>query len=897
MSALRQGNRLHVAGDTAADVAARREQRMPHPVRLTEVSRLGTATDLQVPLSELVLVDQHEAQGWRVRQDERLDLLFEERCDWVRTYGRAGQLAVDAGDETLTYDELDARSNQLARYLRLHGASGGDRIALLFDRPTDSYVAVLAVLKIGATYVPLDLGTPSDRLAAMVDDARARIVLSTSEVVARAPQIAQLTVRGAEFVHLDRAAPLIAEQDGRRLFDAERGNREAGFAYITYGADGDGLTGVAVDHRSIANFVKVAAEMYGIRPWDRVYQGRSIAVDFSVEEIWVPWAIGATLVPRPAGAPLHGGALHAYLGERRVTALCCEATLLATIDDDLPDLRFLLVSGEACPSELVNRWHRPGRRFVSVYGPPEATVSALWTELDPDRPVTLGVPLPTYSTVILDADDPQRALPHGEVGEIGIAGIGLACGYLGRDDLTEQAFVPDFLGIPANPSGRIYRTGDLGRVTADREIEYHGRADRRDDLTAGSQPEEIESSLLGPAVDPIAPPAPPALFAPPARLRRRSRRRPASRAAGVVRAACAAGCAWSGRAAGVVRAACAAGCAWSGRAAGVVRAACSACSGRAACSVPRDLACAGRTRRAARSGPPATGLASDLAAVLAEVLGVASVSVDAHFFDDLGADSMVMARFCARLRKRDDLPAVSMRDVYGHPTIAGLAALFAPAPAPTAGSTSADAVAIALAEVLEDVLGAQVPVDGNFFDDLGADSMVMARFCARVRKRDDLPTVSIKDVYAHPTAAKLAAALAPPVGLQAGLVAASAEPPEPPVITTGIARATRAVRAARHRHVPSAGSTASSAERCSCCSSSATPACRRSSASPVSTGSPTQSAWSTSTCGRLWPAPPTSSVLCAVPILVKWVLVGRWKPAARSRSGAWPTSASGSSRR
>jgi len=184
------------------------------------------------------------------------------------------------------------------------------------------------------------------------------------------------------------------------------------------------------------------------------------------------------------------------------------------------------------------------------------------------------------------------------------------------------------------------------------------------------------------------------------------------------------------------------------------------------------------------------------------VLGVASVSVDDNFFDDLGADSMVMARFCARLRKRDDLPAVSMRDVYGNPTVAGLAALFAPTPAPTAGSTSANPVAIALAEVLEDVLGAPVPVDGNFFDDLGADSMVMARFCARLRKRDDLPTVSIKDVYANPTAAKLASALAPPVGLRAGLVAASAEPPEPPVITTGIARATRAVRAARHRHVP-----------------------------------------------------------------------------------------------
>ena len=129
-------------------------------------------------------------------------------------------------------------------------------------------------------------------------------------------------------------------------------------------------------------------------------------------------------------------------------------TLLATIEDDLPELRFLLVSGEACPQDLIARWHRPGRRFLNVYGPTEATVTATWTTLDPDRPVTIGQPLPTYTTVILDPDDPSRALPPGEVGEIGHrrdrAG---AAGYLNRDDLTEKAFIPDFLGIPDNPSG------------------------------------------------------------------------------------------------------------------------------------------------------------------------------------------------------------------------------------------------------------------------------------------------------------------------------------------------------------------------------------------------------------------------------------------------------------
>jgi len=143
---------------------------------------------------------------------------------------------------------------------------------------------------------------------------------------------------------------------------------------------------------------------------------------------------------------------------------------------------------------------------------------------------------------------------------------------------------------------------------------------------------------------------------------------------------------------------------------------------------------------------------SSFAEVLAELVHVERVSVDSNFFDDLGADSMVMAQFCARVRKRADLPAVSIKDVYQHPTIARLAtALIDTTPVP---------LERVLADVLADVVGAErVPVESNFFDDLGADSMVMAQFCARVRKRADLPSVSIKDVYQHPTIASLTTAL------------------------------------------------------------------------------------------------------------------------------------------
>ncbi len=163
--------------------------------------------------------------------------------------------------------------------------------------------------------------------------------------------------------------------------------------------------------------------------------------------------------------------------------------------------------------------------------------------------------------------------------------------------------------------------------------------------------------------------------------------------------------------------------------------------------------------------PAPVPAAAALAEILAGVLDVEQVSVDAHFFDDLGADSMVMARFCARARKRDGLPSVSIKDVYRHPTISDLVNALTPAPAPVvapAAATSPAPVAEAFAEVLAGVLDVeQVSVDAHFFDDLGADSMVMARFCARARKRDGLPSVSIKDVYRHPTADRLAGAFAP----------------------------------------------------------------------------------------------------------------------------------------
>jgi len=608
---------------------------------------LAGAAEARRPISDLVLVDHQEAQGWRVRRGERLDHLFEERCDWAQRYGPAGQLAVDA-ERSLSYDELDARANQLARYLRLHGAGPGDRIALLFDRPADSYLAMLAVLKIGAAFVPMDVASPARRLAHIVTDARVRTVLSVSRVAARLRAVQLMAGVGAELICLDRAAPLIEEQDARRLIEAERGALDDQLAYISYTTGPDGqLRGVLVDHRSICNFVKVAAEVCGIQPGDRVYQGLPVAYDRSFVETWVPWFCGATLVPAPTGARPRGRALSELLRARRVTVLCGSPELLAGIEGELPHLRLLVVSGRGCPSALVTRWHRPGRRLLHVYGPTEATVAAVWTELHPGRPTTLGVPLPTYSTVILDVADPYRALPHGEIGEIGIAGIGLARGYLDRE-LTETAFIPDFLGIPGNPSGRIFRTGDRGRVDPSGRIEYHGPIQRRpaldhrtdlSELDPRTRPLRLTDLALTPELS--AAPAPDLLALPagPDLLTLPSGPDLLTPPAGPDLLALPSG----------------------------------PTDLLSPPAGPADLL----TPSVRPAGPAATDVEGELAAVLAGVLKVDRVPVDGHFFDDLGADSMVMAQFCARVRKRADLPTVSMKDIYRNSTIASLAAAFA----------------------------------------------------------------------------------------------------------------------------------------------------------------------------------------------------------------------------
>ena len=615
---------------------------------------VATPPSLRVPVERLertsvrppVLSSTDRALRWK--EGERLHHLLEQAC--LRF---AESDAVDSNDAVITYRDLDRRANQVARYLIEQGIEPGDRVGLLLDKSVETYVALLAVMKVNAAYVPLDPGFPGERVGFILTDAKVKAIVSTSGFGER---LAAFAVRQ---VLLDRAKRAIDAKPATPLSDGEVGPPADRICYIIYTSGTTGNPkGVVIEHPSICNFVRVAAERYGFGPGDRVYQGMTIAFDFSVEEIWVPLMAGATLVPGPAGVTLLADELADFLRDRKVTCLVCCPTLLGTIETELPRLRMLLVGGEACPHNLVVRWHRPGRAILNSYGPTEATVTATLAELTPDKPVTIGQPLPTYSIIILDPAADRPATP-GELGEIGIAGIGLAAGYLNREELTRKKFISDFLAIPNNPSNRIYRTGDLGRFNEEGAIEYHGRIDTQVKIR-GYRIEliEIESVLLdlpeiAQAVVTTYEPEPGQLEL----VAYYALKQDASILS-------------HGELTQALR------------------------SRLPRYMVPayleelpfipmtignkadhRQLPKPKRPRLSATTKLVAAKTESEhfLARTLAETLKAEHVSTEDHFFDDLAANSLLMARFCARIRQRAGMSNVSMRDIYLNPTVAKLA--------------------------------------------------------------------------------------------------------------------------------------------------------------------------------------------------------------------------------
>ncbi|WP_244164869.1 non-ribosomal peptide synthetase [Rhodococcoides fascians] len=378
--------------------------------------------------------------------------------------------ALVAGDIELSYAELDRRSSRIARVLISSGIGPESVVAIGITRSIESVLSVWSVAKTGAAFLPVDPTYPADRVQHMISDSGARVGLTTSKFRDSLPDECVWTV-------LDDArfqTELDCVSDERiSVSDRTAVLRSDNPAYLIYTSGSTGLPkGVVVTHRGLADLTAAQKADYGLTSQARTLHFASPSFDASVLELSMAVAAGSTMVVAPTD--IYGGAeLGAFLRRNRITHAFVTPAALASVEPvDLDDLVAVVVGGESCPPELVEAW-APGRSFFNAYGPTESTVaSTISPALRPGDPVVIGKAIVGTTAHVLDRR--LRPVPTGVAGELYLDGAGLARGYESRPGLTSSRFV-------ANPSAdqgtRMYRTGDVVRVTASGALEYLARND------------------------------------------------------------------------------------------------------------------------------------------------------------------------------------------------------------------------------------------------------------------------------------------------------------------------------------------------------------------------------------------------------------------------------------
>jgi len=379
-------------------------------------------------------------------------------------------VALECGDERLTYGELDARANRLAHRLVELGTGPDSIVAICIDRSIEMVVAMLGILKAGGAYLPVDTAYPQDRIEFILADAATTLLLTTVHLL---PRIGRhegdvLCVDAeAEALEAYPSTPPSTRTTSRHL------------AYVIYTSGSTGYPkGTLIEHEGVVNLAADVIETFALDEQSRVLQFASFTFDASILDLVIPLCAGSTVCLAPQEVLASVPDLIRLLVERRITTVTLPPSLLAVLPDtDLPDLVTLCAAGEACHPEIVRRWGT-GRRFINGYGPTEATVLTTTFTVessggDGRETLPLGRPLPNVQLYVLD--DRMRPVPIGCPGELYIGGVGLARGYLGRPELTAERFVPH--PFTDEPGARVYRTGDCVRWLADGKLEYRGRLD------------------------------------------------------------------------------------------------------------------------------------------------------------------------------------------------------------------------------------------------------------------------------------------------------------------------------------------------------------------------------------------------------------------------------------
>ncbi|MBN2549028.1 MAG: amino acid adenylation domain-containing protein [Anaerolineales bacterium] len=450
------------------------QQAIYHFQRLLE----GILLDPSCPISQLPLLSPQERNTLLVEWNKtRTDYpryasvhqLFESQAEQ-----RPDATAVISGSEQWSYQQLNEKANRVAYLLQSYGIAPGEPVAIYLERSAEMVVCMLGILKAGGAYVPLDLNNPAERLALMLRDVQARVLLTRSELEKCIPLSGDLNI-----VPIDTDV-LSGDLDSRE--NPENRAAPDDPAYIMYTSGTTGLPkGIIIPHRAInrlvcnTNYIKIG-------PADRVAHLSNVSFDAATFEIWGPLLNGATMVVVPQDVLLSPADFSSFLREQSIHSIFLTTALfnrLAALQPGLfSGVRDVLFGGEMVTPYYVRKVLQDGppQRLLHVYGPTESTTFATWHLINdvPDEAVNVPIGKPIANTRLYLLDDELQPVPIGVIGEIYIAGEGLALGYWNQAELTASHFLQDPYG---DPGRKMYKTGDLARYLEDGSIEFCGRSD------------------------------------------------------------------------------------------------------------------------------------------------------------------------------------------------------------------------------------------------------------------------------------------------------------------------------------------------------------------------------------------------------------------------------------
>ncbi|WP_027255442.1 non-ribosomal peptide synthetase [Planktothrix agardhii] len=439
-------------------------------------------------LSWLTKADQKQLELWNQTnrnypQDKTLVDLFEEQ---VKSY--PNNIALVFEEQSLTYQELNQKANQLAHFLHQNYQIKPDTlIGICVERSLDMAIALLGVLKAGAAYVPVDPSYPEERIKYILENSKISLLLTQSFINDKLSGF--FSELSAQLINLDRL-----NFESFPCHNLSLQTKPNDLAYVIYTSGSTGKPkGVMVEHKGLYNLALTEIETFGVHPSSRVLQFASFSFDAFIWEVFMAWGGGATLYLGNKDNLMPGLPLVERLRDDAITHITLPPSALAVLPwENLPSLQTIIVAGEACSPELVKKWSQ-GRNFFNGYGPTEGSVCATIAKYTSfNEKITIGRPIPNVQVYILDPH--LQPVPIGVPGELHIGGAGLARGYLDRPDLTAEKFIEvNLLG----KTERIYKTGDLAKWQNDGNIEFLGRIDHQIKLR-GFRIElgEIEAVLL-----------------------------------------------------------------------------------------------------------------------------------------------------------------------------------------------------------------------------------------------------------------------------------------------------------------------------------------------------------------------------------------------------------------